>query len=60
MLVLKMGWQQRKHPLPAHRLRRKKCYRAQIGAYSVKANTDTMLAKIKAAGFTDAFVKYSE
>ena len=38
----------------------KKYYRVQVGAYSVKANADAMLAKIKAAGFTDAFVKYSE
>ena len=38
----------------------KKYYRVQVGAYSVKANADVMLAKIKAAGFTDAFIKYSE
>ena len=38
----------------------KKLYRVQVGAYSVKANADAMLAKIKAAGFTDAFIKYSE
>jgi len=38
----------------------KTLYRVQIGAYSVKANADAMLAKVKAAGFTDAFVKYSE
>ena len=38
----------------------KKYSRVQVGAYSVKANADAMLAKIKAAGFTDAFVKYSE
>jgi len=38
----------------------KKYYRVQVGAYSVKSNADAMLAKIKAAGFTDAFVKYSE
>jgi N-acetylmuramoyl-L-alanine amidase len=38
----------------------KKYYRVQVGAYSVKANADAMLAKIKAAGFTDAFIKYSE
>lgn len=34
-----------------------KLYRVQVGAYSVKANADAMLAKIKAAGFTDAFIK---
>lgn len=38
----------------------KKLYRVQVGAYSVKDNADAMLAKIKAAGFTDAFIKYSE
>jgi N-acetylmuramoyl-L-alanine amidase CwlA len=32
-------------------------YRVQVGAYSVKANADAMLAKIKAAGFSDAFIK---
>lgn len=36
----------------------KKLYRVQIGAYSVKANADTMLAKVKTAGFKDAFIKY--
>lgn len=38
----------------------KKLYRVQVGAYSVKANADAMLAKVKAAGFADAFIKYSE
>lgn len=38
----------------------KKYYRVQVGAYSVKANADAMLKKVKAAGFSDAFVKYSE
>ena len=37
-----------------------KYYHVQVGAYSVKSNADAMLAKIKAAGFTDAFIKYSE
>ncbi len=45
---------------PAEPTAPKKYYRVQVGAYSVKANADAMLAKIKAAGFTDAFVKYSE
>lgn len=35
----------------------KKLYRVQVGAYSVKANADAMLAKAKAAGFKDAFIK---
>lgn len=34
-----------------------KLYRVQVGAFSVKANADVMLAKVKAAGFTDAFIK---
>lgn len=35
----------------------KKLYRVQIGAYSIKANADAMLAKVKTAGFSDAFIK---
>ncbi|WP_139904015.1 N-acetylmuramoyl-L-alanine amidase [Clostridium thermarum] len=35
-----------------------KLYRVQIGAYSVKANAEAQLAKAKAAGFKDAFIKY--
>ncbi|KUO64766.1 MAG: amidase [Gracilibacter sp. BRH_c7a] len=38
----------------------KKYYRVQLGSFSVKANADAMLSKVKAAGFTDAFIKYSE
>lgn len=38
----------------------KKYYRVQLGAFSVKSNADAMLRKVKAAGFTDAFIKYSE
>ena len=38
----------------------KKYYRVQLGAFSVKANADAMLRKVKAAGFTDALIKYSE
>lgn len=38
----------------------KKYYRVQLGAFSKKANADAYLAKVKAAGFTDAFIKYSE
>lgn len=37
-----------------------KYYRIQLGAFSKKANADAYLAKVKAAGFTDAFIKYSE
>jgi len=38
----------------------KKYYRVQLGSFTVKANADAMLSKAKAAGFTDAFIKYSE
>lgn len=32
-------------------------YRVQVGAYKNKANAEAMLKKIKAAGFTDAYIK---
>ncbi len=35
----------------------KKLYRVQVGAYSVKANAEAMLARVKAAGFKDAFIE---
>lgn len=35
----------------------KKLYRVQVGAYSIKANAEAMLVKVKAAGFADAFIK---
>jgi N-acetylmuramoyl-L-alanine amidase CwlA len=35
----------------------KPMYRVQVGAYSVKSNADAMLAKVKAAGFSDAYIK---
>lgn len=35
-------------------------YRVQVGAYSVKANADACLARVKAAGFTDAFITSSK
>jgi hypothetical protein len=31
-------------------------YRVQVGAYTVKKNAENQLAKIKAAGFSDAFI----
>lgn len=34
-----------------------KLYRVQVGAYSVKANADAMLTKLKNAGF-DGYIKY--
>ncbi|MHB1453391.1 MAG: N-acetylmuramoyl-L-alanine amidase [Saccharofermentanales bacterium] len=39
---------------------KQKYYRVQIGSFSVKANADALLRRVKAAGFTDAFIKYSE
>ena len=39
---------------------KKKYYRVQVGAFTVKANADAMLKKVQAAGFKDAFIKYSE
>ena len=35
----------------------KKLYRIQVGAYSVKSNAEAMLARVKAAGFQEAFIK---
>lgn len=34
----------------------KKIYRVQVGSYSDKTNADNMLKKVKAAGFTDAYI----
>ncbi len=45
-----------KPPAPV-RTEPKKLYRVQVGAYSVKANADAMLERIKAAGFKEAFIK---
>src|SRR5574344_2125128 len=58
--AVKAGLAATETPAPVTPTTPKKYYRVQVGAYSVKANADDMLAKIKAAGFTDAFVKYSE
>lgn len=32
-------------------------YRVQVGAFSVRKNAEAMLAKVKAAGFSDAFIQ---
>ena len=58
--AVKVGLAATEAPAPVTPTATKKYYRVQVGAYSVKANADAMLAKIKAAGFTDAFIKYSE
>lgn len=42
---------------PAAKVEANGLYRVQVGAYSVKANAEKMLAKVKAAGFTDAYIK---
>ena len=34
-----------------------KLYRVQVGAYSKRENAENTLAKLKAAGFTDAFIR---
>jgi len=57
---VKAGLAATEAPAPVTPTTPKKYYRVQVGAYSVKSNADAMLAKIKAAGFTDAFIKYSE
>ncbi len=44
-------------PKPETPTQPKKLYRVQVGAFSVKANADAMLAKVKAAGFPDAYIK---
>ncbi len=36
----------------------KKYYRVQVGAYSIKANADAQLDKVKKLGFRDAVIRY--
>ena len=36
----------------------KKLYRIQVGAFNMKSDADAMLAKVKKAGFKDAFIKH--
>ena len=43
-------------PAPSPTPTKKTVYRVQVGAYSVKANADRQLVRVKAAGFTDAFI----
>lgn len=42
--------------LTAEAPKKKTLYRVQVGAFSVKKNADNYLKKVKAAGFTDAFI----
>ena len=58
--AVKVGLAATEAPVPVTPTSPKKYYRVQVGAYSVKSNADAMLAKIKSAGFTDVFIKYSE
>lgn len=48
-----LGLEEKKQETPAE----DKWYRVQVGAYREKANAEAMLKKVKAAGFTDAFIK---
>jgi hypothetical protein len=57
---VKAGLAAAEAPAPGTPTAPKKYYRVQVGAYSVKTNAYAMLAKLKAAGFTDAFIEYSE
>lgn len=41
---------------PAPTTPEKVLYRVQVGAYTVKKNAENQLAKLKAAGFSDAFI----
>lgn len=43
--------------IAAHYGLKKPIYRVQVGAYTVKANAQKQLDRIKAAGFSDAFIK---
>jgi cell division septation protein DedD len=39
-------------------IKQTKLYHVQIGAFSSKVNAESQLAKAKAYGFTDAFIKH--
>ncbi len=39
---------------------KQKYYRVQVGAFTVEASAKELLKKLKAAGFTDAFIKFGE
>lgn len=45
-------------PTPAAPSADKKYYRVQVGAYSIKANADAMMVKIKKAGFSAIIKQY--
>lgn len=43
--------------VPSYPTTSQKLYRVQVSAYSNKSNAEATLSRIKAAGFTDAFIK---
>jgi N-acetylmuramoyl-L-alanine amidase len=49
--TLGIAWKAPEAPKPA------KLYRVQVGAYAVRENAEAMLAKLKKAGFTDAYIR---
>ena len=55
--VKKLLTEKEKPIKPNSNAQKKKLYRVQVGAYSVKSNADVQLAKAKKAGFKDAFIK---
>ncbi len=54
-MVTSLGIAKKKTETPVNQ--NKKFYKVQVGAYSIKANADAQLAKLKAAGF-DGYIKY--
>lgn len=54
------GLQEQEESTPESTTVKKKYCRVQVGAFSVKSNAENMLKKLKAAGFSDAYIKYGE
>ena len=54
------GLKEKEESTPESAPVKKKYYRVQVGAFSVKSNAENMLKKLKAAGFSDAYIKYGE
>lgn len=55
--VKKLLTEKEKMTKPDSNVQKKKLYRVQVGAYSVKKNAEAQLAQAKKVGFTDAFIK---
>lgn len=53
--AVKARLEEDKTPAPAEPEKRT-IYRVQVGAFSKKSNAEALLAKVKAAGFTDAYI----